>query len=246
MKSIRNFRKEWVITTSLGYLLGFLCFILIGSIASLIAPEAIADISPANRPQQLDPANLPDWLDRSTYEALYLHNLWQHLIMYPVFGALLGSLQSMVLKKYILKVWPWILASIFGFLIIISGELIQRHLVIGPHAGPVEPIFIVLGGGGITGIIQWYWLRTQNITAAKWLILWISGIILGIIAAIAFLMGLGALIGDAIAFLEENAPKVAFGIELGLFGAITGAVAGWISAKPLYQQLNKNNTGNIS
>ncbi|TBW29957.1 hypothetical protein [Gramella sp. KN1008] len=237
MKSLKKFRTQWVITTSLGYLLGFLSFILISAVASSIAPEAMADINRADIPQQLDPENLPDWLDRSTYEALYWHNLWKHLIMYPVFGALLGSLQSLVLKKYILKVWPWILASTFGFLIIISGELIQRHLVMGPHAGPVEPIFIVLGGGGFMGLFQWYWLKTQNIRATKWLILWISGIILGIIVAIAFLMGLGALIGDAIASLEENAPKVAFGIELGLFGAVTGAVAGWISAKPLYQKL---------
>ncbi len=239
MKEITKFRNKWIITTFLGYLLGFLCFIVISTIATLIAPESIANITPADMPEHLDPTNLPEWLDRSKYEILYWHNLRQHLVMYALFGVLLGGLQSLILKKYLTKVWPWIIASILGFMIILSGELFQRHLIMGPHAGPLEPIFIVLGGGGMAGLFQYIWLRTQNIVANKWLVLWISGLILGLLVAVAFLMGVGALFGDAIAKLEENSPKVAFGIELGLFGAVTGMIAGWISAKPLYQKLNK-------
>jgi len=96
---------------------------------------------------------------------------------------------------------------------------------------------IVLGGGGLAGLFQFLWLRSQDIRAAKWLGMWIAGILAGIVVAVAFLMGMGKLIGGTIAYLEENLPKISWAIEMGIFGLVVGAVAGWISGNALKETL---------
>ena len=234
---MKTFRNRWTLATALGYLLGFWSFGLVYTIFSFFAPESIAHISPLDLPEHLDPNALPDWLDRSTYETLYTFNLSQHLVMYPIFGAIFASIQSFALRDKLSGIMPWIVAAMLGFLTIIIAEVFKRHIVIGPHAGPIEPIMIVLGGGGLAGLFQFLWLRSQDIHAAKWLGMWITGILAGIVVAVAFLIGLGKLMSGAIAHLEENLPKISWAIELGIFGSVVGGVAGWISAKALQESL---------
>jgi hypothetical protein len=234
---MKTFRSRWTLTTALGYLLGFWSFGLISTMFKLFAPESIAHIGPLDLPEHLDPNALPDWLDRSTYETLYTFNLSMHLVMYPIFGAVFASIQAFSLRDKLKGVTPWIIAAMLGFLIIIIGEVFQRHVVIGPHAGPIEPILLVLGGGGLAGVFQFLWLRSQDIRAAKWLGMWIAGILAGIVVAVALLMGLGKLISGAIAYLEENLPQISWAIEMGIFGSVVGAVAGWISGKALLESL---------
>ena len=234
---MKTFRTRWTLATALGYLLGFWSFGLIHTIFSFFTPESIAHIGPLDLPEHLDPNALPDWLDRSTYETLYTFTLSQHLVMYPVFGAVFASIQAFTLRDKLSGITPWIVAAMLGFLTVIIGEVFQRHVVIGPHAGPIEPILIVLGGGGLAGLFQFLWLRSRDIRAAKWLGMWIAGILTGIIAAVAFLMGLGKLMGGAIAYLEENLPQISWAIEMGIFGLVVGAVAGWISGNALKETL---------
>jgi hypothetical protein len=230
---LKNFRNRWTLATALGYLLGFWSFGLMHIIFSFFTPESIAHIGPLDLPEHLDPNALPDGLDRSTYETLYTFHLSQHLVMYPIFGAVFASIQAFALRDKLSGIMPWIVAAMLGFLTVIIAEVFKRHIVIGPHAGPIEPIMIVLGGGGLAGLFQFIWLRSRDIHAAKWLGMWIAGLLAGIVAAVAFLMGLGMLMGGAIAYLEENLPQISWAIEMGIFGTVVGAVGGWFSGKAL-------------
>lgn len=67
--------------------------------------------------------------------------------------------------------------------------------------------------------------------------MWITGIVAGIVVTVVFLMGLGMLFGDGIAYLEENTPKISWAIEMGFFGTVLGGVAGWMSGKALQESL---------
>lgn len=227
----KAFRSRWMLFNSAGFVLGFLSFGLVAAIAALFRPEALAQVDDSQFFQTID--EMPDGL----YEIMYRYNLMVHLVMYPVFGAILGSAQAFVLRESLPRVWPWIGLTSLGFITIIGGELIQRHIVIGPHAGPVEPIMIALGAAGLAGLFQWLYLRKINIPSAKWLGFWVGGLVIGIVVAIAVLMGVGRLFGEAIQHLETTTPKVALGIELGIFGAVVGMVVGWISGRALQTTL---------
>lgn len=216
---------------SAGFVAGFLSFGLIAAIAALFRPEALAQSGGFQFYQSAD--EMPEGL----YEIMYRYSLIQHLVMYPVFGAILGSAQAFVLRRAIPRVWPWIGVTALGFLAILGLELVERHIVIGPHPGPVEPIVIALGAGGLAGLFQWLYLRNTSSPSAKWLGFWIGGLVAGIILAAASLMGIGTLFGDAIQYLEADMPKLSLAIELGIFGAIVGAVAGWTSGRALRSSL---------
>lgn len=222
---IKTFRSRWAVSNSAGFVLGFLSFGLVGAMAALFKPEALPDGFQFY--QSVD--DIPEGI----YEIGYRYGLITHLVMYPVFGAILGSIQAFALRKAIPNVWSWIGITALGFLTVIGLELVKRHIVIGPFPGPVEPIIIALGAGGLAGLFQWLYLRKANHPSAKWLGLWIGGLAAGIILAAASLMGIGMLLGDAIRYLETNTPKLALGIELGIFGAVVGAVAGWFSSRSL-------------
>lgn len=221
----KTFRSRWTVFNSLGFVLGFLSFGLVGAIVGLFKPEAIPD---GFRFYQS-----VDEIPGEIYNILYQYGIITHLVMYPVFGAILGSIQAYVLRKAIPSAWTWIGITALGFVSIVAFELVQRHIIIGPFPGPVEPIMIALGAGGLAGIFQWFYLRKENYPSAKWLGLWIVGLMTGIILAAAVMIGLSALIGDAIMYLETNIPELAIGIELTIFGSIVGAVAGWFSSRSL-------------
>ncbi len=234
---LKSFRSRWSLFNSVGFVFGFLSFGLVSAIAGLFRPEALTQVlgseglSFFQTVEELREAVGPH------YEVAYWYALIQHLVMYPLFGVILGSAQALVLHKSIPSVWAWIGVSALGFVTIISGELIKRHIIIGPVAGPVEPILIALAAPVLAGLYQWLYLRKANKPSPKWLGFWTGGLVLGIIAAVAVLMGIGMLFGDAIQFLETNIPKLALGLELSILGATVGAVAGWISGRALQSGL---------
>lgn len=233
---LNTFRNRWTLFNSAGFVLGFLSFGLVSAIVGLFRPESLA--------QALDEGfNFFQTVDELReavgphYEIAYRYVLIQHLVMYPVFGAILGSAQAIALRKAIPSVWAWIGVSVLGFLTIISGELIKPHIIIGPVPGPVEPILIALAAPVLAGFFQWLYLKKINYPSAKWLGFWIGGLVLGIIVAVAVLVGIGMLFGDAIQFLETNMPKLALGLELSILGGTVGAVSGWISGRALQSSL---------
>ncbi len=234
---LKTFRSRWTLFNSAGFVLGFLSFGLVTAIAGLFKPEALIQVLGDDglnffqTVEELREATGPH------YETAYRYGLIQHLVMYPLFGAIFGSAQAFALHKYIPGVWKWIGVSALGYVTIIVGELIKRHIIIGPVPGPVEPILIALAAPALAGLFQWLYLRKINYPSAKWLGLWIGGLVLGIVVAVAVLMGVGWLFGDAIRYLENNIPRLALGLELGIFGGTVGAVAGWISSRTLQASL---------
>ncbi len=229
---IKTFRSRWTVSNSAGFVFGFLSFGIVSAMATLFKPEVLPDdFQFYQTVEELREAVGPH------YEIAYRYGLIQHVVMYPVFGAILGSAQAIALRKAILSVWAWIGVSALGYLTIIGGELIKSHIIIGPVPGPVEPILVALAAPVLAGLFQWLYLRKTNCPSAKWLGFWIGGLLLGIIVAIAVLMGIGRLFGDAIQYLETNIPKLALGLELSIFGGTVGAAAGWISSRTLQASL---------
>lgn len=226
---------RWTLATGVGFSLAFLSFIPVGEFVMLFAPDAVANIDATMLPEHLDPDALPGWLDQPTYESMYRWLLGQHIIMYPVFGLILGSFQWYALRDSLVEPWPWILAAVAGFAVILLPEMYRRHMVIGPHAGPLEPIMIALGGGSLTGIFQWLYLRQIGVNASSWLLLWIGGIVVGIAAAAATLTIVEMLLRAPVqgAFSPEMAARVGWAIFLFVYGSVVGTVAGLVSGRRL-------------
>ena len=238
---LKDTTRGWVAATCLGFAVAFLSFIPIGAIMQLFAPDAIAGITPQMLPEHLDPASLPSWLDRPTYETLYRFTLLQHVIMYSVFGLILGSIQGYSLRGLLPRAWPWVLATGLGFVSILVLESVERHIVIGPHQGPLEPIIVALGGGSVAGFLQWLYLRRRGVNAWRWLLLWIVGLAVGIAAAALVLTLLGWLLEEPVRqlFGPETAERVGWWIFFGVYGAVVGAVAAWLSRRRILARLRE-------
>lgn len=225
-----NLRSQWTLVTALGFCCAFVSFPLGERLARAFAPASIADIRFDQLPEHLRPESLPPWMDLPTYEALYQFGLLSHIPALLVFGAIVGTAQYLVIRRLRTQAWIWIVGTAIGFAAILVLEAVERHIVIGPTSGPVEPIMIVFGGGGLAGLLQWLHLRSHATSAWRYLASWVFGLVLGVVLAVPVMIGIGFVFGDAIRRLEAAAPHVSWGIEIGLFGLIFGAVAGWVSS----------------
>lgn len=228
-----SMRSRWIVATAAGFCCAFVSFPLGQRLSQVFAPASVADIEIDQLPEHLRPETLPPWLDLPTYETLYQFGLAMHIPALLVFGAILGAAQYLVLRRFLPRAWLWIVATAIGFAAILVLEAVERHIVIGPTSGPVEPIVIVLGGGSLAGLLQWLYLRGQAISDWRYLAFWVGGLVLGVVLAVPVMIGLGTVLGDAIGRLEAIAPHVSWGIEIALFGVIFGAVAGWVSSRGL-------------
>lgn len=227
----RSTASRWTLATGAGFCLAFLSFVPMGALFGLFAPESMANIDAGTLSRSLDPAALPEGLDRATYETMYRFMLVQHVVMYALFGVILGSFQRYALRDSLRRGWPWLLATSAGFVLILVLEGVRPHMVIGPHAGPLEPIMIALGGGGLAGVFQWLHLRRQGVDATKWLGFWVVGIVVGIAAAAVTLTAVGAVLEAPVRrlFSPETADRIGWWIFFGVYGAVVGVVAGWVS-----------------
>ncbi len=226
-------RSQWIASTAAGFCCAFVSFPLGQRLSRIFAPASVADIEIGQLPQHLRPEALPAWLDLATYEELYRFGLTMHIPALLIFGAILGAAQYLVLRRLLPQAWPWIVATAIGFPTILVLEVVERHIVIGPTRGPVEPILIVFGGGSLAGLLQWLYLRRQAISDWRYPAFWVGGLVLGVVLAVPAVMGIGTVFGGAIRRLEAAAPHVSWGIEIALFGLIVGAVTGWVSSRGL-------------
>lgn len=238
-----NLRRRWTLTTALGFCGAFLSFPLGERLSRWFAPASIAGITFEDLPEHLRPETLPSWMDLPTYEALYQFGLLAHIPALLVFGAILGAAQFLVLRRLVPRAWMWIVGTAVGFAAVLLLELVERHLVIGPTTGPVEPILIVFGGGSLAGVLQWLHLRNSAGVGWRYLVFWVLGLLLGVVVAVPVMMGVGTIFGNAIRRLEEVAPSVSWGIEIALFGLIFGAVAGWVSSHGLREIFSRSQEG---
>ena len=226
-------RTRWTVATAAGFCGAFVSFPLGERLSRQFAPESIADIGIERLPAHLRPETLPSWMDLPTYETLYQFGLTMHVPALLVFGAILGTAQYLVLRRFLPRAWLWIVATAIGFVAILVLEAVEPHIVIGPTSGPVEPIMIVLGGGSLAGLLQWLYLRSEAIAHGRYLAYWVGGLALGAVLAVPVMIGIGTVLGDAIRRLEAATPHLSWGLEIGLFGVIFGAVAGWLSGRGL-------------
>jgi hypothetical protein len=143
-----------------------------------------------------------------------------------------------MLRRFV-PVLPWVAATATGFVAILCFEVVERHVVVGPHGGSVEPLMISLGGSTLAGLAQWFVLRQRGVLAHRWLAFWIVGVVVGVGVAVATVMGLEIALQG---LLDRDLPDivaqaVVWGGILLTLGSVTGAVAGAISARALSSSL---------
>lgn len=235
--------RSWAAVTSVGLGLAFLSFIPGMLVMDLFLPQGLTNMGATPMPEVLDPDALPAWLDAETYKSWYRMHLGYHVVALIAFGSIVGWFQSRVLHKYV-PVLRWVAATAIGFVAILCFEILERHVVIGPHGGSIEPLMISIGGSTMAGLGQWWVLRQCGVHASRWLAFWIIGVVVGVGSAVATIIGVEL----AIRSLIDQAPSgvlaqaISWGGMLLTLGLITGAVAGGISARALNSSLTAART----
>lgn len=228
-------RRSWAAATSVGFGLAFLSFIPGMLLMDLILPQGLTNMGSSAMPEALDPDALPGWLDLQTYRSWYRMHLGYHIVSLAAFGGIVGWVQSRKLSEYV-PTWHWVGATAMGFVGILLFEIVERHVVVGPHAGPIEPLMISIGGSTIAGLGQWLVLRRHGVLATRWLAFWVVGVVVGVGVAVATVIGLQALVALFVpTFMPTRvvAQALTWGMMLLTLGLVTGAVAGAISARAL-------------
>jgi hypothetical protein len=232
--------RSWAAATSVGCGLAFLSFIPGMLVMDLFLPPGLTNMGSSPMPEVLDPEALPSWLDLQTYRSWYRMHLGYHVVALAVFGGIVGWFQSRLLQGYV-PVRLWVAATAIGFAAILCFEIFERHVVIGPHAGPIEPLMISIGGSTTAGLAQWLVLRRRGVLANRWLAFWVVGVVAGVGVAVAAIMGLEITVEALVDPTWEPASVVAqavtWGMMLFTLGSITGAVAGAISARAISSSL---------
>lgn len=231
--------RSWAAVTSVGLGVAFVSFIPGMLVMDLFLPTGLTNMGSSAMPEALDPAALPAWLDQETYRSWYRMHLGYHIVALAAFGGIVGWAQSRLLHGY-LPTSHWVGATALGFVSILSFEIVERHVVVGPHAGPIEPLMISIGGSAIAGLAQWWVLRRRGVLASRWLAFWVLGVMVGVGAAVATVIGLQFAVSLFVPTFEPTsvvAQAATWGLMLLTLGLVTGAVAGAISARPLSSSL---------
>lgn len=143
----------------------------------------------------------------------------------PLAGAIFTSFQAVVLRNSSVDLRLWILAGPAGF--ILPLLFIWPFVAIwGDIPGPVEP-FTIVGGGLIgTAVFQWWSLYRRGMESKRWLILWVIGLPLGMVASgvAYYLIGLVSPVGWA--------------AQVGLIGFAVGSCAAAVSGRTLLRTIS--------
>lgn len=157
-----------------------------------------------------------------------------------VFG-LLGTLQwAVVLRRYLNNAAWWILASGFGWLLALIASMILSQITqpllkrIGlygsdPIESAISDIVFGMALGFSTGVLQWFILRRQLISAIWWLRANVLSFGLGFGVALQ-IFALGNPQRDPFMPGPLNTPVVLAGIVLGsiIVGVTTGVTMVWL------------------
>lgn len=135
------------------------------------------------------------------------------MIMGSIFGAFIGNAEGRVLKQYISQTGLWMIASIFGWGFGLSIVMVLTRYFLFPDS----PVFLVtlfgVMGGGISRIMQSYFLRNRISRGGWWVVA----------SSVGWAIGFSIL---GIALIKENYWVALFGGAIG--GAITGAALVWL------------------
>jgi hypothetical protein len=143
-------------------------------------------------------------------------------------GLILGSAQACVLRPSLRRVTPWILATAAGFGVV--GLMIWPLMaanIWGRIPGPVEPIVGTVGSCSVAGVFQHLLLRRRRAISAKWLALWIVGLLVSLVPTALTLSLLEGPLGLSLAWPVEGF----------LSACWVAGVAAAISGKALFNAL---------
>lgn len=232
MSSFIKFRQAWVTATTLGFMV-FLLMIPISFIYLLTFPPP--ELSGMSLAQMLQQSSGIGPLDYG--RSFYLGLLAGHFMHYLIVGVILGWLQYRVLREFIPNKLVWIIMTVIGLELILVGDFFYPGLSTGGAPGPLEPLLIALGGGGLVAVMQYLYLRSLGITQGKWTGRWILGIITGIVCSVPFIFLYEYFIrekiqNDSLAFMVID--WLSFILP---YFTLIGFFAGLFSAKPLYKAL---------
>jgi hypothetical protein len=143
-------------------------------------------------------------------------------------GLILGAVQAWVLRPSLGRVAPWILATAAAFGVV--GLMIWPFMAVdiwGRIPGPVEPIVGTVGSCSVAGVLQHLVLRRRRRISAKWLVLWIVGLVVSLVPTALMFSLLEGPLG-----LELSMP-----VEVFLTGFMVAGVAAIVSGKTLLDAL---------
>lgn len=236
MKTKQDFRNAWTKATTLGFMSLLLMIPMSFIIAGLFHPT------------QWEGLTLPEMFEQSADKSpleygwsFYLTVLIGHFILYLIVGAVLAHLQYKVLKAYIPNKLKWTFLTIIGLELILFGDLFYMGLSTGGAPGPLEPLLVALGGGGLMALMQFLYLRSIGKISAKWVGWWIIGIVTGILTSFIFIVAYEYFLIDSI---KQAVSPMAFLVINWLsfilpYFTLIGFFAGLFSAKPLYRSLQE-------
>jgi len=139
-----------------------------------------------------------------------------------IFGALLGTMQWLVMRKYVTLTGWWVLATAFGYFLagIATEQWVFRQIPYWELG--IQPAVAFLGVGSIAGgTMQWLILREHVARAGWWVVASIVGLVVGIGITVPVAIKFGQIGG--IEFL------IVFGILFGVsVGALPGAALVWL------------------
>lgn len=159
-------------------------------------------------------------------------------IYLAVGGAIFGGAQALVLRSRPVRLGSWILSTAVGFclLLVVIAPLLALGIW-GRIPGPVEPLSFTVGGGSLAGILQYLSLRRQGVVAAKWLALWVVGLVASLVpVALLFLM------------VERMGVGLPWPLEVFVLGFVVAGVAALFSGRALFRAVDRvgTSTGEVS
>lgn len=160
------------------------------------------------------------------------YSLWEYmrrLISSFVLGAFVGFVQYSIVKSINanIRLSPWVSVTAIGFcLLTITVDWPLLYMEFGNLPGPLDPIIVTVGGGIFAGVAQYFYLRRKGILAKKWLLLWLTGLVLSLIPTALFF----TFIGDHL--------KLSWPMEVFISGFLVAGVAAWISGNAFFSALS--------
>ncbi|MFN2440818.1 MAG: hypothetical protein ABR503_16555, partial [Chitinophagaceae bacterium] len=105
---------------------------------------------------------------------------WGHFTGLLIFGAFLGFIQSLVLRRHNIHTGKWIVSGILGFVLVMAVIWPLYLTKTWPAAGPVEPLVISLTACFFLGLMVFLFYRKQLLGIGKFFVWWLVGVITGI------------------------------------------------------------------
>jgi len=148
-----------------------------------------------------------------------------HLVGLAIFGTIVAASQAIALRDLSSGALHWMIAGAIGFALVTLVIFPLYYFRVWPTPLPIEPLVITLCAGVFAGTLQW-WGERRSPSASRWLRAWIAGIVAGVVAGYAVMT-----------LMSRLDIAIPFPLDMGVFGAVVGGIAGAISAAAMRVKL---------